>query len=217
MTIAGLPGIPGGSALVPALDMFIADALLEHHSAKVTGSPQEEVCGALIYRHLEPSIGPLTSNGTINVEWTGEVDWVRLENTHPAPGDAFSISTAELMQHVQAELKSLEQICTLHHTPEIPAAAIFGTGFSPLVGICHSHPSGASSVSAADHRMSDGAATWRRATAPGTLVHGPEEAKFFEADFLLAVDPERSGHGTLVHFKRGSVRGTWEGNFLPKD
>lgn len=212
MTVSRLPGIPGGSALVPALDMFIADVLLEARAARITASPQDEVCGAFIYRHLEPSLG---ENG---VEWKGEIDWVRLENVAATPTNTFQIRSAELQHHVEQELETLKRLCEGHaSTGQLPSeAGLFMAGFSPLVGIGHSHPGGTTAVTAADYRMSENAATWRRAAAPQTIMGKDSEAQYFEADFLFAIHDVSRGNGTLVHFRKGLVHGEWKGDFLPR-
>lgn len=212
MTVAGLPGIPGGAAMVPALDMFVAEVLTEHRAQHFTGSPQHEVVGAFIYRHLDPHM----DGGAIT--WTGEIDFVRLENIADDPTQEFVIRSMELQAIVEQELESLRQMCMSRavgeHRPT--EANMFMSGFSPLVGIGHSHPGGTKLPSAADYRLSDAAATWRRAAAPQTIMGKDAQAQFFEADFLFAVGDLQRGSGTLVHFKRGLVRGEWKGDFLPR-
>lgn len=211
MTIAGLPGIPGGSALVPALDMFTAECLKDfRHAASENETPQE-VCGIFLYRHHEP-----VYDGHGGMEWIGEIDWIRLPNTAPDPTTAFQVDHRKVTDLIAQELDSFAAMChTLGREKGAPSSALlFAAGYSPFVGVGHSHPGGTTEVSAADHSMSEAATAWRRATAPGAILAKDEnEAKFFEADFLFAVE-NAAGDGTLVHFKRGSTRGTWKGNFL---
>lgn len=204
MTVAGLPGIPGGSALVPALDAFVAGSL-EWSAAQKT-----EFCGVFIYRHLEPVKG---ENG---IEWIGEIEWIPLPNSAEKPEESFSLPMMDLTHIVQQELESLQRICTTLDGSVGTATELWMAAFSPFVGVGHSHPGGSVLPSAADYRLVDAAATWRRAAAPQTLANQPDDAQFFEANFIFAHDSKGGGHGTLVHFRRGLVQGTWEGNFSAK-
>jgi len=197
MTVAGLPGIPGGAQMVPALDMFIADALRE---------PELEVCGAFIYRHIEPFL----DDG--KVSWIKEIEWVRLNNVAQEPSQAFVLDSGELGFILQNEIESLREIAD--NSGLAFPVEIFMSGFSPLVSIVHSHPGGTTSPSHADFKMLEGASTWRRATAPQSIMGAPDDAQFYEADFIFALHKDEGPkQGTLVHFKRGVKRAEWKGDF----
>lgn len=205
MTVAGLPGLPGGHLMAPALDMFISDSL---------AFPDVEVCGALIYRHLEPIIA---ADGSI--EWQKEVDWIRLENKAADPAAGFQVNSQELEAHIQEELLTLGELALQYgasvERPDAPLAhTVLRSGFSPFIGILHSHPGGTEDPSHADFKVLEAASTWRRATAPQTLDGSPDDAQFYEADFIFALHADEGpGRGTLVHYRNGSKRGTWKGNF----
>jgi len=195
LTVAGLPGIQ--AELVPALDMFTKTAL---------ENPDVEICGALIYRHLQADLSYDGQEPT----WLFEIDFVQLENVHLTPAEGFQIKTDELVKVLQGELDHLHLLAA-----SVSDESIFAAGFSPLVGIVHSHPAGTTDPSHADYLLLEAASTWRRATAPGAILSGdPKEAKFYEADYIFALHKdEGSNAGTLVHFKRGSKRAEWKGNF----
>ena len=198
MTVAGLPGLPGGAQMVPALDMFIADALRE---------PEIEVCGAFIYRHVEP----FEDDGEI--AWIKEIEWVRLQNVAPDTARGFQIDSGELGTILQSEIDTLRMIAESSELDRFPVE-VFTAGFSPLVSIVHSHPEGSTDPSHADFHLLENASTWRRATAPQTVLGAEKEAQFYEADFIFALHRDEGPEaGTLVHYKRGSKRAEWKGNF----
>lgn len=209
MTVKGLPGLPGGSAVAAALDDFTADCL-----TAAMESP-DEICGIFWFdpQHIE-------IEGDI-VDWQGQIRWHPLENVAPQAqrphtfvldSDAtHAFLTEKLMK---AHALAVEATMGMHRT----ISEIMAHGFSPFVGLGHSHPSGSADPSHADHSMGEATATWRRAFAPQSALLGRvNDARFFEADFLFGVQDAEAGNGVLVHYKRGSVRGKWEGNFLGSD
>ena len=217
MTVAGLPGIPGKAALVPALDMFIADVLDQTGGHIAEGGEAQEVCGAFIYRHLEPEIS-ISESGICEVHWLGEFDWVRMENISPDPEHGFMIDSGELQSHLEAEIANLKYLAQRYGRDDGVSPTqveVFASGFSPLVGLGHSHPAGSADVSGADHAMCEGSSQWRRAAAPQTVLGKPQDAKFYEAHFLFAIHDLKAREGTLVHFRRGAKQAEWRGNFTP--
>jgi hypothetical protein len=216
MTVAGLPRIQ--PRLVAPLDQFISDALLQHKQDLVAGIKPHEAVGMLLVKHVEPV---MESSG---IEWLTEIEYIRLENAAADPTNSFLVNQGEVGHHIEQEIQSIHRIAQrfsqAHAVARFPgielpsAESIFAAGYSPLLGIVHSHPGGTAEVSAADFAMSETATAWRRATAPASILGKEADAKFYESDFLLAIHNDQ-GEATLVNWRKGSVRSSWKGNFLP--
>lgn len=211
MTVAGLPGLPGGKALVPALDAFTRSAF-QHARQDST-----ELCGVFLWAPEACNVQK-SDVGPDEIEWKGRIEWVECLNVADNPTEAFELDSQEVEFHIMHRLEHMFSIANIiadRSDAKVNATSMLLHAYSPFVGIGHSHPGGTPQPSAADFLASANAASWRRATAPGTLLNFPEEARFFEAEFLIAIEDQLRGNGTLVHFRRGRTEGTWKGNFLP--
>ena len=207
MTVRGLPGLPGKTAMIEAIDDFTQDCL---STARL--GVRRELCGVFWFDAMELRV----EKDSGDAEWSGVIRWRQLANKAGMQGDVqFTIDSGELQQFLlEKAAEHRDMALKVAQVAGKPVAGILAQGFSPLVGLGHSHPGGTDEPSHADHRTGEATSQWRRAYSPQALWLGqPDDAQFYEVDMLLAIHDAPSGESTLVHYKRGRTEGKWKGNF----